>query len=288
MEDNIKNQRIAEEMEKARRKAIEGTVEATLEDIAALEKKNSLLQEGVTSELDYLDQAAETKAAFEAGTVSLDKNTEAGRNNIRMLIDTSDAAIKQADSQLQSGTAADTVAASYDAQREAMLRQIDAITGNRTESEKLMATWGLFTKEISTEIKTNGAAQAKTDIETIPATKDTQVNVDDNGTTGAVQGRVDSIHGNSNVFVDVDDNGTVPAVQGRIDGIHGRDEVKVDVDDVYTVSETQRRIDGIHGKDVDINVRITNLSSIQNDLALLTVPRTAYVDIVQRRGQEAP
>jgi hypothetical protein len=77
-------------------------------------------------------------------------------------------------------------------------------------------------------------------------------------------------------------------VQKRIDGIRGRDEVKVDVDDVYTVSEVQKRIDGIKGRDVDINVRITNLQNIQNDLALLTVPRTAYVDIVQRRGQEAP
>ncbi|TSE15399.1 hypothetical protein B1A87_005230 [Arthrobacter sp. KBS0703] len=311
MEDNIKNQRIAEEMEKLRRAAIEGTVEATLEDIAALEKKNSILQDGVSAELDYLDQAAATKAAFEAGTVTLDKNTESGRDNIRMLLDTSDAAITMADDQLKAGQPADTVAASYDAQREALLKQMDTMTGSRAKSEELAKAYGLFPKEISTEIKTNGAAKAKTDIETIPATKDTTVNVDDGGTTGAVQGRVNAITGRDNVLVDVDDNLTVAAVQGRInaitgrdnvfvdvddnytvkavqqriDGIKGRDMVKVDVDDDYTVREVQKRIDGIKGRNVDVNVNLANLGSVEETLRRLTLPRTAYVDIVERPGK---
>ena len=291
MEDNIKNQRIAEEMEKARRKAIEGTVEATLEDIAALEKKNSLLQDGVTSELDYLDQVAETSKTIEENGKSLDKNTEAGRANQRSLIDQSDAALKMAQGQLEAGTSADVVTANLEAQREALLKTLDGMTGNRAESEKLAASLGLIPKEVISEVRTNGVAQSKTDIETIPATKDTAVNVDDKGTSGAVQGRVDAIHGNENVFVDVDDNGTVPAVQGRIDGIKGREGSNgpfVDVDDNLTVKAVQGRIDGISGKDVDITVRITNLDAIKNDLAILTLPRTAYVDIVKRDGQAAP
>lgn len=288
MEDNIKNQRIAEEMEKARRAAIEGTVEATLEDIAALEKKNSLLQDGVTSELDYRDQVAETSKTLEENGKTLDINTQKGRDNQRALIDQSDSALEMAQSQLEAGTSADVVAASLEGQREALLKTLDGMTGNRAESEKLAASLGLIPKEVITEVKSNGVAQTKADIETIPATGDTTINVDDNGTVGAVQGRVNAIKGRDNIFVDVDDNLTVRAVQDRIDGIKGRDEVKIDVDDVYTVSEVQKRIDGIKGRDVDINVRIANLQAIENSLALLTVPRTAYVDIVQRRGQEAP
>jgi hypothetical protein len=288
MEDNIKNQRIAEEMEKARRAAIEGTVEATLEDIAALEKKNSLLQDGVTSELDYLDQVAQTTATIEENGKSLDKNTAAGRENQRALIDQSDAALAMASSQLEAGTSADVVAAGLASQREALLLQLDAMTGSRAESERLAAAMGLIPTDVITEVKTNGVAATKAEIETIPATADTAINVDDNGTVGAVQGRVNSIQGRDNIFVDVDDNYTVSAVQGRIDGIKGRDEIKIDVDDVYTVSEVQKRIDGIRGRDVDISVRLSNLQAIENQLALLTVPRTAYVDIVQRDGQKAP
>ncbi|RNL58972.1 hypothetical protein [Arthrobacter oryzae] len=286
MEENIENQRMAEEMEKARRAAIEGTVEATLEDIAALETKNSLLQDGVTSELDYLDQVAETTKTIEENGKSLDKNTEAGRGNQRALIDQSDAALEMAQSQLTAGTSADVVAESLAAQREALLLQLDAMTGSRAESEKLAASLGLIPTEVITEVKTNGVAESKADIETIPATTDATVNVTDSGTP-ETQARIQAVQGKE-VKIDVDDMSTVAEVQKRIDGIKGRDEIKIDVDDVYTVSEVQKRIDGIKGRDVDVTVRLTNLQSIKDDLALLTVPRTAYVDIVQRRGQEAP
>lgn len=286
MEENIKNQRIAEEMERARRAAIEGTVEATLEDIAALETKNGLLQDGVTSELDYLDAVAQTTATVEENGLTLDKNTEAGRENQRALIDQSQAAIEMATSQLQAGTSADVVAASLAAQREALLLQLDAMTGSRAESEQLAAAMGLIPTEVITEVKTNGAVESKTEIESIPATKDSQVNVDDGGTAAATQARVDGVHG-KDVKVDVQDFRTVEQTQGRIDGIKGKD-VKIDVQDFNTVAQTQERINGIDGRDVDITVRLTNLQAIQNELALLTLPRTAYVDIVQRKGQEAP
>lgn len=286
MEDNIKNQRIAEEMEKARRAAIEGTVAATLEDIAALEKKNSLLQEGVTSELDYMDQVAQTTATIDENGNTLDKNTEAGRENIRALIEQSDAALQMADGQLQAGVAADTVTGNLQAQREALLLKIDAMTGDRAESERLAAAWGLIPKEVITEVGTNGVAETKAEIESIPATGDTAISVDDGGTAAQTQARVNSLKG-TDIKIDVQDFRTVEATQSRIDRMKGKD-IKVDVQDFRTAEQTQNRINDIKGRDVEITVKLANLQAIENSLALLTVPRTAYVDIVQRKGQEAP
>lgn len=287
VKDHIKELEAATEIEKIRRAAIEGTVEATLEDIAALEKKNSLLQDGVTSELDYLDQVVETTKTLEENGKTLDKNTEAGRNNQRALIDQSDAALDMAQSQLTAGVSADTVAASLASQREALLTTLDAMTGNRAESEKLAASLGLIPSEVITEVKTNGAVESKTAIEQIPATAETAVTVSDNGGAANVQGQVNSIAGKS-VDVDVDDRGTVERTVAQIQDIRGKDDVLVDVDDKGTVERTQRQIDEIKGKDVDINVRISNLQAIENSLAILTLPRTAYVDIVQRHGEKAP
>jgi hypothetical protein len=312
IKEHIKELEAAAEIERIRRKAIEGTVEATLEDVAALEKRNELIQGGVTTELDYLDQVAQTNAILDENGKTLDKNTEKGRDNIRALIDQSDAALQMSTSQLEAGTSADTVAANLGKQREAMLLSLDAMTGSRAESEKLAEAYGLIPKDIITEIKTNGDAETKAKIETIPATKDTTVNVDDGGTSGAVQGRVNSVTGKE-VKIDVDDMYTVAAVQGRINGvtgkevkidvddmytvqavqnrinaIRGRDLVKVDVDDDYTVRAVQDRINGIRGKDVNVNARITGDGWVEERLRQLTVTRTAYVDIVQREGKKLP
>ncbi|AOT04957.1 hypothetical protein ASPU41_18175 [Arthrobacter sp. U41] len=287
VKNHIKELEAAEEIERIRREAIEGTTEATLEDIDALRERNDLIQEGVTSELDYMDQVVETNKTIEENGKTLDINTQKGRDNQRALIDQSDAALDWAESQLKAGASADVVAEKLGTQREALLLQLDTMTGSREESIRLAESYGLIPKEVITEIKTNGGAETKAEIEGIPATKDTTVSVDDGGTTAAVEARVQAVK-DTNVKVDVDDEYTVKEVQNRIDGIRGRDEVKIDVDDVYTVSEVQKRIDGIDGRDVDISVRLTNLQAVKNELAFLTMPRTAYVDIVQRRGQEAP
>lgn len=287
METNIKNQRIAEEMERIRRAAIEGTVEATLEDIAALEKKNGLLQDGVISELDYRDQVVETTKILEENGKTLDINTQAGRDNQRALIDQSDAALSMAQSQLTAGTSADTVAASLAGQREALLLQLDAMTGSRAESEKLAASMGLIPTEVITEVKTNGAAESKTAIEQIPATAETTVTVSDNGGAANVQAQVNSITGKS-IDVDVDDRGTVERTVQQIQDIRGKDDVLVDVDDKGTVERTQRQIDDIKGGTVDVNVSLANLATVEEQLRRLTLPRTAYVDIVSRPGKEQP
>lgn len=286
MEDNIKNQRIAEEMEKARRAAIEGTVEATLEDVAALEKRNGLLQDGVTSELDYRDQVDQTNKTIEENGKTLDINTQAGRDNQRALIDQSDAALQMATSQLTAGTSADTVAASLASQREALLLQLDAMTGSRAESERLAASLGLIPTEVITEVKTNGAVESKAEIDKIPASKDSQVTVDDGGTAAATQARVDSVSG-KDVKIDVQDFNTVSQTQSRINDLKGKD-VKIDVQDFNTVRQTQERINGIKGADVTVNVSLGNLAAVEEQLRRLALPRTAYVDVVQRPGQELP
>lgn len=281
MEDNIKNQQVAEEMEKARRKAIEGTVEATLEDIAALEKKNSLLQDGVTSELDYRDQVEATAQALKDNGATLDINTQAGRDNQRALIDQSDAALEMAQSQLEAGTSADTVASSLMAQREALLLTLDAVTGNRAESERLAEAYGLIPSEVITEVKTNGAVESKAEIEQIPATAETEVNVDDGGDVDAVKGRIGSVEGKE-VRIGISEQGTAGMTQETINAIQGKDvrlgiteqgtagqtqatinaiqgkDVRIDVQDFNTVAQTQGRVDGLRGKDVGVDVQDFN------------------------------
>lgn len=284
MEENIRNQRVAEEMERARRAAIEGTVEATLEDIAALEEKNSLLQDGVISELDYRDQVAQTAETIAANSKTLNINSQSGRDNQRALIDQSDAALKMAESQLQAGTSADTVAASLANQREAILRQMDAITGSRTESEKLAASMGLIPKEVITEIKTNGVAKTKTDIDTIPASKETAVTVDDGGTTAQTQQAINSVEGKE-VRVGITEQGTARMTQATIDRIHGKD-VRVGATEQGTARQTQETIDRIKGKDVFINVRIGNEADFQREIARLTATASKTINVYSREAKD--
>lgn len=282
IEENIKAQEAAEVVEKARRAAIEGTVAATLEDIAALEKKNGLLQDGVTSELDYRDQVEQTSAVLAENGATLDINTQAGRDNQRSLIEQSDAALQMAQSQLTAGTSADTVAASLAGQREQLLVTLDAMTGNRAESERLAASLGLIPTEVITEVKTNGAVESKAEIEQIPATAETDVTVDDGGTAAQTQARVNSLEG-TDIKIDVQDFNTVSQTQGRIDGIKGKD-VKIDVQDFNSVRDTQNRINDLKGKDVDINVRIANLGDIQRQLDNLTAARSVTLTVNERKG----
>ncbi|MDO5876497.1 hypothetical protein FV140_14625 [Paenarthrobacter ureafaciens] len=282
VKDHIKELEAANEIERIRKEAIKGTVEATLEDIAALEKRNGTLQSGVTTELDYWDQVADTNKILEENGQTLDKNTQAGRDNQRALIDQSNAALEMARSQLDAGTSADQVALNLTNQREAILQQIDAITGSREASEKLAAAMGLIPKDIITEVKTNGVAETKTEIEKIPAKTDTTVEVSETG-SAETQARINSVQGKE-VKIDVDDDYTVSEVQKRIDGIRGRDLVKIDVDDDYTVKAVQDRIDGIKGRDVYVNLKVGNEFEFQQTIARLTQSATKTINIETRGG----
>jgi hypothetical protein len=227
-----------------------------------------------------------TSKTIEENGKTLDINTAAGRANQRSLIDQSDAAIKMAEGQLQAGTSADVVTANLTAQREAMLLQLDAMTGNRAESERLAASMGLIPKEVITEVSTNGVEKTKTDIETIPATKDATVNVTETG-TAETQARIEGVHG-KDVEIDVQDFDSIQHTQQRIDGLKGKD-VGIDVQDFDSIQHTQQRIDGLKGKDVDISVRIANLYDIQRTLDNLTAARSVDLTINERKGtSQAP
>ncbi|WP_024817033.1 hypothetical protein [Arthrobacter sp. 31Y] len=285
VKDHIKELEAAAEIERIRKEAIQGTVEATLEDIAALEKRTQTIQGGVTTELDYWEQVDETNKILEENGKTLDKTTQAGRDNTRALIDQSTAALEMAQSQLDAGTSADQVAVNLANQREALLLQMDAMTGSRAKSEELAAALGLIPKEVIAEVKTNGVAESKTDIETIPATTDTTVNVSQTGAE-ATQAKINAVEGKE-VKIDVDDMYTVKAVQDRIDGIRGREGSSgpfIDVDDNYTVSAVQSRIDGIKGRDVYVNLKVGNEFEFSQTIARLTQPVSKTVNIETRGG----
>lgn len=285
VKDHIKELEAAAEIERIRKEAIQGTVEATLEDIAALEKRSSVIQGGVTSELDYWEQVSETNKILEENGKTLDKTTEAGQANTRALIDQSNAAIGMAKSQLDAGTSADQVAVNLTNQREALLLQIDALTGSRAKSEELAKALDLIPEEVISEVKTNGVTESKTEIETIPAKTDTTVQVSESG-SAETQARINAVTGKE-VKIDVDDMYTVSEVQKRIDGIRGREGGSgpfIDVDDNYTVKAVQDRIDGIRGRDVYVNVKIGNEFEFQQNIARLTQSATKIINVETRGG----
>ncbi|APX03371.1 hypothetical protein [Arthrobacter sp. QXT-31] len=280
--------------------------------IAAEEKLAGVNRDVLENEIEYNQKIAETAKGIAERGKATDTLTAAGQANNLALIDLTETGADYLQSLYDQGASTKTLATEVATLRQNFIDQAIAAGYSKDEAIKLAESYGLVPPEVKTKIKAEGGEEAKKTVEDaaqdkdakvkvtaegVPETqgsvdsvtgKDVGVNVSDNGTVGAVQGRVNAIEGRDNVFVDVDDNYTVKAVQDRINAIRGRDEVKVDVDDVYTVREVQKRIDGIHGKDVDINVNLSNLGAVQESLRQLTLPRTAYVDIVQRPGKEVP
>jgi TP901 family phage tail tape measure protein len=88
-------------------------------------------------------------------------------------------------------------------------------------------------------------------IKTIPGYKRVDVAVDDQGTPGQIQSRINALTG-ATEYVFVTDNGTVTVTQQKITGIDGKTEY-VYVTDDGTVVATQGSINNIQGKSVTVD-----------------------------------
>lgn len=120
-------------------------------------------------------------------------------------------------------------------------------------------------------------------IETIPGYKFVDVAVDDQGTPGQIQQRINGVTGKTET-VFVQDDGTIENLQTKIIEIDGKD-VPVHVKDDGTVVIAQDNIDGIHGKNVLIDVR-DNSSDAQARINSIGGKRV-YVDVVRRQLGQA-
>lgn len=132
---------------------------ATKGSAAALEEKNEKLREqadltadAVASELDYLDAIAESTTTLKENSEDgFSKNTAAGRDNQRALIDIADATKEYAQSVLdQSGNqqvANDIIAEG----RQKVLESSDALAAAGIDAEDFADALGLIPSEVSTE-----------------------------------------------------------------------------------------------------------------------------------------
>lgn len=121
-------------------------------------------------------------------------------------------------------------------------------------------------------------------IKAIPGYKNVSVAVDDKGTPGQVQSRINAVTGKEE-FIFVKDDGTSEDVQKQIMNINGKD-VPVYVKDDGTVVIAQNEINGIHGKSVRIEVN-ADTSGAQAAINSIQGKRV-NIDVVRRNfGQAA-
>lgn len=119
-------------------------------------------------------------------------------------------------------------------------------------------------------------------IELIDDHKLVDVVVDDQGTPGQVQSRVNNITGKTE-YVLVDDNGTTTSVQQRIVNINGVDRT-VWVDDNGTIHSTQVSIDGVRDGNSTVHVTDSGTSGVEGRINNTARDRNSTVNAVQGSG----
>lgn len=129
----------------------------------------------------------------------------------------------------------------------------------------------------------NKAFETAAAIQLIPGYKKVDVAVDDQGTPGQIQTRINAVTGKTETIF-VDDEGTITEVQEQILNIDGKD-VPVYVKDDGTVVVTQSKINGIHGKTVSIDAT-WNGGWVQTEINNIR-GKTVRVDVVRRQLGQA-
>lgn len=228
--------------------------------------------------IETLDQMTKDIATNGA---QLDVNTQAGRDNRASLVDLAESANGYRDAAIAAGEGTAGVTAKVQASREAFITAAQAAGYNATEAAKLADSYGLIPGEVATQVAAYGTEEAKAAIESIPAATDTKVNVSEAG-TGETQAAIDGVSGKA-VTVETEEKGAA-AAQKTIDAVKGKD-VAINVTDKGTAAKVQAAVAGLKGRSVDVSINLTNLGAIQETLRQLTLPRTAYVDVVQRSGK---
>lgn len=162
VEQNIRAQEVAAEIEKERKKSIEGTTQAVKEDIAALEKRSDVMKGSITSELDYLDGLDDLTEKLQTSGNAWDTNTQAGRDNQRAVIDVANDIESMAQAQLDAGVNADVVTARMNSQADALATKLAPAFGGSEEAARQYIDQVLKTpKETKTTVKLEGIPEAE-------------------------------------------------------------------------------------------------------------------------------
>ncbi|KRE74033.1 hypothetical protein [Arthrobacter sp. Soil762] len=154
--DHVQQLQDAAEIERIRRAAIEGTTQATLEDIEAIEKRTDAVKGSISSELSYLDSVDDLTAKLSENGAQLDKNTTAGRDNIRAVLDQASAIEEMAKDSLAAGESTDTVTAKFNSQKDLLVNQLmPAFGGSRDAAQRYVDTVLKVPGNVKTDVLVN-------------------------------------------------------------------------------------------------------------------------------------
>jgi hypothetical protein len=165
VEQNIKAQELAKQIEDERKRSIEGTTTALKENIEAIEKQTDAMKGSITSELDYLDSVDDLSTKLTDSSNAWDTNTAAGRENQRAVIDIANGIEDMAKASIDAGGNVDDVTAKFNAQKDALINQVAPAFGGSKEAarqyiEQILKTPG----SVNTNVKLSGIPEAEAQV----------------------------------------------------------------------------------------------------------------------------
>ncbi|MDQ5821194.1 MAG: hypothetical protein M3540_07130 [Actinomycetota bacterium] len=262
-EDNIKTTKDAVEIYGIEKDALDATKEAAEAATEAIQEKAdansnaaSAAMSAQEADLAWIETLGTMSKDIAANGHTIDINTEAGRANRESLLDIASAANSVVEAQVAQGGSTADVTAKAQALRDAFVNQADAAGYTRAEAEALATSYGLVPGNVDTMVQAHGTEEAKAAVESIPAAKNTDVTVTQAGAEEA-GAAVSKAAEPKEAEVTVKESGA---------------------------AAVQQTIDNIKGRDIPITLSIANAGNFANELARLTAPRTAYVDLVARPG----
>jgi hypothetical protein len=163
--NHIRDLEAANEIERIRKEAIEGTTQAIKEDIDAVDERAGHLRDAQSSEMDYLDGVDNLTQKLKDNGATLDINSGKGRDNRRAVLDQA-AAIKQvADDSIDAGGKIGDVTKKFEAQKNQLINQVmPAFGGSREKAKAYIDTIIQTPKSVSTAVKVTGIAEAEAQV----------------------------------------------------------------------------------------------------------------------------
>lgn len=158
LEQEVRERKEAAEVADEMRAAEEGITVEVLKQRDAMEARNDALSESIDlnkqvidGELDWLDTLDETTTKLaENAANGWDKNTAAGRENLRALGDIAEGALDYADSISEAGGSQQEANVVIGQGREALIRAAEQLGMTREQAETYANSLGLIPKEVST------------------------------------------------------------------------------------------------------------------------------------------
>lgn len=163
IQDGIGLTEEAIEYEKMAEEAYRDSAAGIAEHNEQLREKAELTADAIGSELDWLDTLESSTAKLqENASAGWDKNTAAGRENLRALAEISDGALSYADAIQEAGGSQADANGTILAGRDAVVRAGEALGMTKAQAEQYADSLGLIPRTVSTtaEAKTATAEQA--------------------------------------------------------------------------------------------------------------------------------